>query len=108
MRPGPGAQSIAADRVEVPRDGSVNERRGGNRGRQGQIDPDRVALVGADAVADDREALLVAGPYDLEELLARQGDAVRRAPREENVDVDPAVSVEQDTGRLWPVPQHEA
>jgi hypothetical protein len=68
-----------------------------------------VALVGADAraVRAEGEALLVAGPHDLEQGVAVEALAVLCAGREEFLAIGPALVVEDDADFLRFVTQNE-
>ena len=88
------------------RDGRAVEQDGRRLGRlQAEVDLDGVALIGADAFACrvEREALLVAGRRDLGDQFASEGDAVCARPRDERIDVRPAIGVQRqaDASGWW-------
>lgn len=100
-----GLEAFGADRVQVPGDRAVEEVRG--RGGRGQVelDRDRVALVGADPVAVDREPLLVVRGDHVVELGAGEAESVCGRRRDERVDADPAGRVEGEADALRLVPE---
>ena len=96
-------QALGADRVDKPIDRAVIEDRRWRRGRERELDLDRVALIGADAraVFGQREPLLVAGRDDLIELGARERRAVRGRGGEQRGHVGPACAIERNADALW-------
>src|SRR5262245_12910747 len=90
-------QSHEPDRPDRSRCGAVEQDGRRLRGRELQIDGDRVALICPHALGAgvEGEALLVAGGNEFEDHLAGQRDALRGSLLDQLADVRPALAVER-------------
>src|SRR4051794_13979475 len=100
----PALQTVAQDRLDASRARAMEQQIGRRRRREAEVDLDAVALVGADPRAGvvEAQAALVVARDDLAQIVGGDGEAVRRAGREQLVDRDPAAGLElqADTLRL--------
>ena len=105
-----GLQALGADCVDAGCSSAMKQDGRWLGGLQSEVDLDRMALVSPDAPARsvERKPLLVARRDDLEDRLARQRHAVCPGPRDQFVDIGPALLVEHKADALRLMPQHQA
>ena len=91
-------EAVAADRIQEPIHGAVEERRWRLDRREAEVHRHGMTLVRADAetVGREREALLVARRDDLLEVVRVDVETVRTETREDTLDVREARAVERE------------